>query len=166
MPTVVNVNSYFPTLNAFELACCQDKGLTPSAQLVFRVLLEHANRSRWADAFAMSTEEIERITHLAHQTVMDARRCLKNHGYIDFKGKPSKYTIYSLVDNEVDNSQPPTPPVLIRKYNERNKQERKGEPPHDANSNHSGDNRSNLSDAAKAKVERCLAKFNQQFNNY
>ena len=93
---------------------------------------------------------------------MDARRLLKNLGYIDYKGNPSRYTVKSLVDCELDRSDTPKPPVknIQTKTKERRKEERKEETRHDANLDNSRSNRATLSEADKAEVERCLKKFN------
>ena len=121
----ITIQTYFPTLQAFNLACRQDKALTPPAQLLFRLLIEQANSSRWTDSFTLSVDEIEAITHLARHTIVDARRILKNKGYIDFSGNPSRYIVYSAVHCELHRDSSPTPPIKIPKYNTKRKRKEK-----------------------------------------
>ena len=157
----ININNYFPTLQMLNVICEKDSRLNPSSQLLFRLLAEQANRNRWTDTFVFTLDDIERITHMSRPTIIKARQQLKNYGYIDFKGKPSRYIVYSLVNRNPDQSSAPKPPVRIQKYNtkEKNEQKRKEEPHHDANRNDSHSNRTTLSEAAKAEVERCLSKL-------
>ena len=113
----ISVKTYFPTLKFFSEVCRHDRRLTPNTQLIYRLLLEKANSAMWADSFLCSDTDLHELSHVAKQTITDAKRTLKNLGYIDFGGKPTKYTVYSLVVQEVgnelgDNVTPCTP-----KYN-------------------------------------------------
>lgn len=160
----INISNHFATLKAFNELCRKDRTITAATQLIYRLLIDECNRSRWNDGFTCRIEDIEAITGLARQTIVDARMRLKSKGLIDFTGKPSKYTVYCLVDNEVDNSDTPRPPVLKleNKTKEKNEQKRKEGSRNDTDLDDSSDNRGNLSEAAKAEVERCLAKFNRE----
>ena len=70
-------------------------------------------------------DEMEAITHLPRQTVMNARMRLKSKGYIDFSGNPSRYIVKSLVDCKLDRDSSPTPPIKIPKYNTKRKRKEK-----------------------------------------
>ena len=159
----INISNYFATLNYFTEVCKKDRRLNPASQLLFRLLAENANRSRWTATFTYKLDDFEAVTGLPRETIRRTLQKLKNLGWIDFTGKPSKYTVYNPLGQEVQHSGTPTPPVIIQKYNtkEKNEQKRKEERPNDANPHDSRDNRRNLSEAAKAEVQRCLAKFNR-----
>lgn len=98
----VSAKTYHQTLRAFKRLCRRDEKLTAAAQLIYRVLLDEANCSYWQDGFLCTLDELEAITHMSRRTIVDARQRLKDKGYIDFTGKPSKYTVYSLVNQEVN----------------------------------------------------------------
>lgn len=110
----VNFNSYFGTLRAFSSSCRRDSKLTPAAQLLFRLLIEEANSSFWQQSFVCTIDYLEDISHLSRPTIIDARRILKNRGFISFTGKPSRYTVYSLLNQEfnhkVNHSKTPQTP--------------------------------------------------------
>lgn len=139
----IGIKTYFPTLRTFSEACRHDKRLTPNTQLIYRLLLEKANSAMWADSFSCSDTDLHELSHVAKQTITDAKRTLKNLGYIDFGGKPTKYTVYSLVVQEVgnevgDSATPCTPKYNTskRKYASVKKKLRKEEsrkPRHDGN---------------------------------
>lgn len=94
----VKVSTYFSTLREFSKASRQDEKLTPAVQLVYRILMEEANRNYWQEGFKCLLDELEGVTHMSRPTIVNARMVLKTKGYIDFHGKPTKYTIYSLVN--------------------------------------------------------------------
>lgn len=174
----VSIRTYFQTVQNFRQQSRRDASLTAAAQLVYRVLLEEANRSYWAESFTCSLEKLEEITHLAHQTVIDARMRLKSKGYMDFRGKPSRYTLYSLVDEradeEVDNRPPPRTPNFNTEKNLQNKtmyiskEEVRSERERDVRDSrelqHSRENRANRSDsravgeANREGLEEAIAK--------
>lgn len=169
----INISKHFASLRAFNELCRKDRTITAAAQLIYRLLIDECNRSRWTDGFTCRIEDIEAITGLARQTIVDARMRLKSKGLIDFTGKPSRYTIYCLVDNEVDNSGTPRPPELKleNKTKEKNEQKRKGERRNDADPDDSGDNRrdfgdTTLSEAAKAEVEQRLRELSLRLNSH
>ena len=100
--SAITNKTVFQTLMLFNQRCRHDDRLTPATQLIYRVLIDFDNAAFWQDTFKCPTEELIRITGLARQTIIDCKRRLKSLGYIDFSGNPSKYTIYSLVDREID----------------------------------------------------------------
>ena len=136
----LTIKTYFPTLEAFKRHCRQDPKLTPTVQLIYRLLIEEANCNRWQENFLCLLETLEETTKMSRPTVVNARMVLKTKGYIDFWGKPTKYTVYSLVNNEsnneLNNRRPPQTPQgntriqLNKTIKERNKR-KKGVTPHD-----------------------------------
>lgn len=107
----LTAKTYFGTLRALNDAALRDQSLTPSALLLFRVLAELANNARWPDTFVATLDALQGLTHLSRHTLIAARRCLKSKGYIDFSGKPSRYSVHSAVHSPPHQSASPTPPI-------------------------------------------------------
>ena len=113
---ILTVESHFQTLREFTNRCRRDKRLTPATQLVYRVLIDLANSSYWAETFVASDETLIEITHLSKQAVTVSKQRLKNLGYLTFRGKPSRYSVYTLVGERTGRpvgakgTLPPEPP--------------------------------------------------------
>ena len=91
----VNSTNFHQALRDLIQQARTDKRLTPSAQLLYRVLLDFANRNFWTYPFVASRDELKEVTHYtSNQDIDNAKRRLKNIGLIDFNGHPSKFTVY------------------------------------------------------------------------
>ena len=112
----LDANKYFALLRRFDLQSCTDKRLSTLDRLVYRVLLEKANAIRTtADdggqdqtnqvlLFEVSDSELMKIANIkSSDTMTNAKRQLKNCGYIDFESHKGKPTKYMLVDTTVEN---------------------------------------------------------------
>lgn len=160
MDTVCNRN-LFQSLRDFTAACRADKRITPHTQLVYRVLIDLANCAYWASPFEASDSDLKAITHInSNATINACKRTLKNLGYIDYFGKPTRYVVYSpvvhqVVNQAVDSAVPPDPPGVKHSNTNTNtskKEMRKKEseePRHDANDATSESAAANTNDGHK-----------------
>ena len=125
----LNSANYYESMRQLIYNSRHDKRLTPGTQLVYRVLADICNANYWATTFEVSNAELKEVTHInSNEEITRIKRNLKNLGYIDFNGKPSKYTIYAppvkkLVQRAV-NREPPRPPY--KTYKQQNNLKKKG----------------------------------------
>lgn len=111
----LNSTNYFQSMQQFLYNCRHDKRLTPATQLVYRTLVALSNSHYWAARFVVSDAELQEITHItSRQDITRIKRNLKNLGYIDFYGNPSKYMVYGppvyqQVREQVCSATPQTP---------------------------------------------------------
>lgn len=91
----VNGQTVLIDLRQFVMNSRFNKKLSAVPQLLFHILVEQANRSHWIYPIEVSREELKEITHLkSNDTIDRGKQVLKSFGYIDYSGKPSKFTIY------------------------------------------------------------------------
>ena len=78
---------------------CFDEGDVPAqAQLIGYKLLALFNRRMFPESLLLSDRELMSLTNIkSGQTIVDARRRLKNAGLIDFQTSKSKPTRYQLL---------------------------------------------------------------------
>lgn len=99
---VLESKSYHVEMREFMQQSRRDKRLTPITQLVYRVLVDLANSHYWTYPLEVSDEELREITHIgSRETVTEAKRRLKNLGYIEYEGKPSRYVIFKASESLV-----------------------------------------------------------------
>ena len=112
----LEARKYFALLRNFNLQSRTDTRLSTLDRLVYRALLEKANAIRPAAddggqdqtnqvlLFEVSDSELMEIANIkSSDTMTNAKRKLKNCGYIGFKSHKGKSTKYMLVDTEVEN---------------------------------------------------------------
>lgn len=97
--------TYYDRLNAFFDGNEIDP-LPPSAQLVYLHLIHENNRLKNPDVFYLTDILLAAKTGLSRQAITDAKRRLKNCGWINFKTdkkNPRAGTRYSLPENREKN---------------------------------------------------------------
>ena len=116
----LNSANYYESMRQLIYNSRHDRRLTPATQLVYRVLADFCNANYWATTFEVTNAELKEVTHInSNEEITRIKRSLKNLGYIDFSGKPSKYTIYRPpVKRAVQGAvhrEPPRPPYKTYK---------------------------------------------------
>lgn len=91
--------TYYDWLNVFFKRIEQDN-LTPSAQLVMLHLLHLNNCLGNVSTFRYSDRYLQNRTGLSKDAITQAKRLLKNKGYLDFKGDKKQATLYILKGEE------------------------------------------------------------------
>lgn len=94
------MTTYYDGLNDFH-KLIETKRPSASAQLLGFHLLHLNNRNGNSGSFQVSDRELENRTRLSKQSITDAKRYLKNVGWLEFKTDRHKVTTYSLLSFKV-----------------------------------------------------------------
>lgn len=101
-------SAFIRQILAFQKRSYDDVKLRPSSRLLYRVLCEIGNYSRWRETFAITNVELMKLTGLCSDRLADAKQALKQKGYIEYWRRKGTtiYKLENLADKVSDKKAP------------------------------------------------------------